>query len=521
MFINIKSNQRLKMKHFISSSTEQSTEILDDSNKKPASNLTKLKLRPGNNKPKKPANKNTIDAFLRKNVNTDTETNNKKNIRNSGSEKESVIPGEVNNIKSRGLKSFNSYLSEDDKVVSVNEYNDTVPENVEGVYKYDFNLVDIHDVILKKFDHQKNYEIVTLEQMLLKEKEKSKEYQNMVDRKATLKNIERIEDRIKQIKNNSGFDHYINKISPLIEEYNLMGTLSKIVSFATKKDIPVEEPDELPETPEVQEKRHQIIYDFIEVARKYIDLDIIRENKVGNVCQTCHQKLEDIDMDETEDSGIIICPNCNTEKISVVRSRFYKDNDRTNNSGNNYEDRTNFLKVLMRYQGKQPDKPPSELYIKLEHYFSSNKLPKISIDGGEPVYVTSEYIRNMPLNSEDEKDGTNRSLMCMALRDIGCSGYYDHLNIILNEMWGWKLDDVTHLEDQIMNDYDESQRVYEIIPKDRKSSLNSQFRLYKHLRRLKHHCKSKNFRIPTTPDILEFHENLWSKICEMLSWENL
>ena len=111
--------------------------------------------------------------------------------------------------------------------------------------------------------------------------------------------------------------------------------------------------------------------------------------------------------------------------------------------------------------------------------------------------------------------------MLKALKDIGCSGFYDHLNVILNEMWGWLLPDISHLEDQIMEDYDVSQRVYETLPKDRKSSLNSQFRLYKHLRRLGFPCKSKDFRIPATHDILEFHNTIWAKICEILDWENL
>jgi hypothetical protein len=111
--------------------------------------------------------------------------------------------------------------------------------------------------------------------------------------------------------------------------------------------------------------------------------------------------------------------------------------------------------------------------------------------------------------------------MYKALKDTGNSDYYDHINIILNEMWGWVLPDVSHLEDKIMEDYDTSQRIYEVIPKDRKSSLNSQFRLFKHLRRLGYPCKSKDFRIPTTHDILEFHNSTWAKMCEILNWENL
>ena len=176
----------------------------------------------------------------------------------------------------------------------------------------------------------------------------------------------------------------------------------------------------------------------------------------------------------------------------------------------------------MRKQGKEPDKPPKELYKILDNYFREKELPKIDIHNtGCPKYISSKQIRQMKLSSDGEKKGTSRNLMYKALKDTGNSNYYDHIDIILYEMWGWKLYDFSHLEDAIMDDYDKSQRVYETLPKDRKSSMNSQFRLYKHLKRLGFPCKSKDFRIPTTHDILEFHENIWSKICDHIGWKNI
>ena len=60
-----------------------------------------------------------------------------------------------------------------------------------------------------------------------------------------------------------------------------------------------------------------------------------------------------------------------------------------------------------------------------------------------------------------------------------------------------------------------------MVNKDgRKSSLNSQWRLYKHLKRLGWPCKEKDFKIPTTQDILDFHKIKWAEICDILGWEN-
>lgn len=433
---------------------------------------------------------------------------------------DNTIENENNPEKPRRLKSFNIYLTTEDKVQSVNEYTNNIPDKIEGTYKYDFNIMDIHNLILKKFHHQKEYDIKQLENDLKVEERKINGRQNMVERKASFKVITEIKKRMEDILTDKSFREYIHKISPLINSYSLLGSISKIVSFAKNKRSDDNSEEELPEDLSDQTKRHQLILDFIEIARKYIQIDLIREVKEGNNCPACGTKLDE-SMSSMDDDGISVCPACGIERISIVRTRFYQDNARTNNSGNNYEDRANFKKVLMRYQGKQPDKPPPDLYSKLEEYFITNETPKIDQDG-ERVFAAPEYIRNnIDLNDDGEKDGTTRSLMYKALKETDNSDYYDHINVILNEVWGWELADVSHLEDQVMEDYNTSQRVYEVLPKDRKSSLNSQFRLFKHLRRLGYPCKSKEFRIPTTHDILEFHNTMWAKICEVLDWENI
>lgn len=430
---------------------------------------------------------------------------------------------EDEHLKPRRLQSFNVYLTSDDKVDSVNEYSDSVPDKIEGVYKHDFNILEAHQMILKKFKHQRDYEFKKLEERLVNEERKINNRQNMIERKASLRAINEIKTSMNDIINNKSLNEYLEHIQPLIDSYSLLGSLSKIVSFAKiKRDTSESDSDDELEDFETQVKRHQLILDFIEIARRYIQIDLIREIKEGNNCPACGTKLDQT-MSSADDDGISVCPNCGIEKISIIQTRTYHDNARTNNSGNNYEDRANYRKVLMRYQGKEPDKPPPELYQKLEDYFIENEIPKIDIDGdGKRRFAPPEFIRTqIPLNQDGEKEGTSRSLMFKALKDIGCSEFYDHINVILNTMWGWELPDISHLEDQILEDYDESQPVYEALPKDRKSSLNTQFRLYKDLRRLGHPCKAKDFRIPTTHDILEFHNTMWAKMCEVLNWENI
>ncbi len=404
----------------------------------------------------------------------------------------------------RRLKSFNIYITEDDNIESVNEY-ETIPDQIEGSYKYDFNIMSVHDTILKKFKHQREYMVSNLQKELEMEKDRLKTRQNMVERKRTLKNIKQLEDEIENIMSDKDFQDYIDKITPYIKEYNLLGALSTIVSFAKAKK---EEDEEIiPEDSDTQEKRQKIISDFIEIARKYITIDLIRDINIKDLCPGCGKKLED--NIECKDDDSIVC-SCGYEKITIARSQFYKDTSRVNNARNNYEDRNNFLKLIMCFQGKEPDKPGPELYDALDAYFTKEELPRIA-----NKYHSSEQIRELPMNEYGEKPGTSRLLMYKALKETGNANQYDHINIILHTYWGWKLHDITHLEDILMDDYDKFQKIYEMLPKDRKSSLNRHFRLYKHLLRRGYPCRSCEFKIPTTPDILEFHNTYWDKMCEI------
>ena len=420
--------------------------------------------------------------------------------------------------KPRKLQSFNAYLTNDDIVDSVNEYNNEIPDTIEGIYTQDLNIMDIHEIILKKFEKRKHDELNTLYTKINSEKEKIQTTrQNIIERKESHRIIKKLKDEIDDINLNKSYNKYITRVKRIIQEYNSLGTLTNVISFQKKT---TDENDILPEDEITNNKRQQLILNYIEIARKYIKLDLIRDVKEDNRCTNCGINCEKIELDE---DGISICSNCGVEKLSIARARFFTDTSRTNNTDNSYEDRVNFEKVVMRFQGKQQDKPSEDLYITLRNYFITKQLPKIRTNNTElPTYLPPDIIKTqLPLNKDGEKEGTSRVLMYKALKETGNTPYYEHINLILHEIWGWALPDIFHLKDQIMEDYDKSQRVYESLPKDRKSSLNSQFRLFKHLRRLGYNCKSSSFRIPSTHDILEFHENMWAKICDILDWDNL
>ena len=398
------------------------------------------------------------------------------------------------------LNSFHEYIDEKE------DYNtdEILPDRIEGSYIYDYNILLIDDIIRKKFKRNKKNSLGILKNKLELEKSKILERQNMIERKKSRKKISEYEEEICKYKDDSDLTNYEKNSLILLEEYKKIGTISTVISFVSNKkdEIKVYENDDK------QLKRHKIISQYLEVARKYIAIDLVRQIPNDNHCPGCGTKYDEIELIEDE-SGATICPICSLEKINVIKNLFFSDGSRVNNSKNNYEDRANFEKVIMRYQGKQVTKPERELYLKLDEYFMEKELP------------TSEEYQAMETLSDGTKPGTSKELMFEALGNINCSGYYDDINLICNIFFGWVLPDISHLEDDIMKDYDAFQKVYDNLPdrEGRKSSLNSQWKLYILLRRRGWSCKPRDFKIPTTPHILEYHKVITKQVYSILGWE--
>jgi len=412
---------------------------------------------------------------------------------------------ETKEIDMRNMMSFKIYTSEEDEEKGKFKEEEKIPNKIEGTYIYDYNILNIDEIIKKKLEQDKKNNLIILKNKLEIEKIKISGKQNYIERKNSKKRIEEIEEEIYNYENNIDKNTYINKTKNILIDYLKLGIVTNFVSFVKNNK---DEEINILEDSEKQNLRHKIISEYLEIARKYININLVRKLPTKTSCPGCDTKYEEMEMIE-DDSGSIICPNCSLEKINIVKKPFYSDSCRVNNSRNNYEDRVNFEKVLMRYQGKQITKPGKELYEKLDEYFLSKGK------------MTSKEFLKLPLLEDGTKEGTSRDMIIEALGAINCSGYYEDINLILNVFFGWTLPDITHLEDLILKDYDQSQKIYELLPdkEGRKSSLNSQFRLYCLLKKNNVPCKFRDFKIPATPSILEYHKIMWKQICKVSGWE--
>jgi len=225
-----------------------------------------------------------------------------------------------------------------------------------------------------------------------------------------------------------------------------------------------------------------------------------------------------INKDELDMSSSSVCSLCgstetnlNNNIVSCVCGLIMEtslSDDIVQSSRGNYKDLGNFIKQLNRYDGtlRLSDAILSDICEKLDVYFKRYSRP------------IGEEIRKMECDKNGRKENTSPQLMRQALRAIEMACYYDYTMSICVVYWGYKRRDISSVRDIVIQDYIRTQPLFlQIItefPELRKSSLNTGFRLHKHLEARKHPCMMDEFRIVKTHDILVKHDRIWWVMCD-------
>lgn len=359
---------------------------------------------------------------------------------------------------------------------------------ITGTYSNDYNIIEAHRKVLKILSPE-GPRVTKLRLKKEADEKALSKARTIIERKKILSSLASLQKQIDELASSTLLDRYKEEAAPYIEYYAQLGPEKRIVSLAGgPKQI---EPSD----------RLTIIAKYLEVAGRYVQVDVMRETTYNPYCSCCGFNLSEL---ESQEGSVTYCPSCGLEcnlvnqyVSSLISERSTKDS---------YEDRINMIRAMKRFQGKQANKIPSGLFDKLDDHFRSFSLP------------TSDQIRKRPLDSRGKREGTSLDMLLKALADTGYSSYYEDANLIGHLYWGWELPDISHLEESIMNDYDLSQRVFEPIKGDRKSCLNTQYRLFRHLQKLGYPCSKSDFKLVTTREILEYHEEAWRTICKELGW---
>lgn len=222
------------------------------------------------------------------------------------------------------------------------------------------------------------------------------------------------------------------------------------------------------ESYKTNDEKKKIINEYLKLLRGYINIDIVKPRDNRAETEYCVKAAKDEDAD-----------------------------------------RENFKRALMSCQGKRNVKIQEDIYVKLDKYFDSYDL------------ITRQKAKEIPLKKNGKKDGTSKELMEKALKETGNPSYYDRINIICANYWGWKLPDYTSLEAKIMEEYDATQKIFRDLPKERTSNLNLQYRLYKHLelhkeelKELGYTLRKDDFKIIGTRTIFLEYDIIWKQMTQ-------
>lgn len=107
------------------------------------------------------------------------------------------------------------------------------------------------------------------------------------------------------------------------------------------------------------------------------------------------------------------------------------------------------------------------------------------------------------------------------LKDLDYTKHYENVNLIHYNLTGIKPDDISHIEDALLEDFDRLTEMYDEIYKNktsRKNFINTQHVLYQLLRKHKHPCKKSDFAVLKTFDRQSFHDEISSHLFACLGW---
>ena len=353
------------------------------------------------------------------------------------------------------------------------------------------NILDVHNSILKKIkikedEVDKLYEkLKYIDNILLNDDIKDTIKKDLIDNKKIL------QKEIDNIENKKSLNFYTVESFELLDKYREVLNTPIKVSFdgtltKTNKSL------------------KKIIDEYLSIACKYIDIDIKTDKKVVNEkikCDVC-KNVKDFEM---VDNNIFVCILCSSEQIVLRNESSFKDINRINiTSKYMYDRKVHFKTSISQYQAKQNSTVSDEVYEQLIKEFESNRL----LIGDE----------NTPKNVRFSR--ITKDIIFMFLKQLDLNKHYENLTLIYAHLSGNKADDIAHLENQLLLDFDLLTDAYNILYKDieRTNFINSSYVLYQLLRRHKHPCHKSDFNILKTIERSSFHDEICKELFLYIGW---
>ena len=355
----------------------------------------------------------------------------------------------------------------------------------------DIDILSIHSKILGIFDEEESKLESYRDQLSAIEKTLEIPTLRIKMRRELESAQNKLQEHYDSVESGNMRNFYVSDTLELIEQYKQLVKKPERVVFMGKA------------SGENKEKK-AIVTPFLNIAQKYVDIEIPAKEKSTRIsCPNCSNK-KDFDV---LDNDIHVCVQCYAQQyVSRHRASSYHDIDRVNISSKYmYDRKVHFRDCINQYQGKQNSTVPQEVYDALETEFARHHL-------------LPDNCENMP--REEKFCKITKEHILMFLRELEYTKHYENLHLIHYNLTGIKPDDISHLEDQLLDDFDALTELYDKHFKhnSRKNFINTQYVLYQLLTRHKHQCKMQDFTILKTIDRKAFHDDVARVLFNSLGW---
>lgn len=311
------------------------------------------------------------------------------------------------------------------------------------------------------------------------------------------RNIAELQKTIEEIENQNKLNFHIAETSEILQQYQEILTLPVKMSFLSKSSMNTES-DTI--------RKRELIEKYLKVISKYYDVDMDpfkNETKQKIVCENCRNKKDFVIEENT-----CTCLWCGVEQNIQYYATSYKDIDRVNISAKyTYDRKVHFRDCINQYQGRQNCTIPQKVYDDLEELLQNHHLLVGTKDTPRDVRfskVTKEHI-------------------LMFLKELRYAKQYENVTLIHFNMTGKKSDDISHLEDILMSDFDILVETYDKHFKnriDRVNFISTQYVLYQLLQRHRHPCRKEDFVILKTIDRKSFHDDVCRELFHIIGWNH-
>jgi hypothetical protein len=297
----------------------------------------------------------------------------------------------------------------------------------------------------------------------------------LAEQHSAMVKAKKLEEQIYLIESGLREAQYIHKTEKILKEYEDIMEKPIKIDFNSGK------------TSNDEIRKRDLLIEFVNIARDYIDIEPITVKKQMFLCEFCNEEM--LQRDDLQ----FVCKSCGCSERALAAVTNYQDNSRINSSQRYvYEKLANFLNSIKEFQGKQNTTVPKIVRTDLDDQIKSHD---ITVDR-----LTKDHIYEF-LKITDHTD------------------HYKDINMLYTEITGKSSPDISHLVTPLRQMFKMALPVFERIKSpDRLNFLNGQFVLFKFLQLLEFNCSEDNFYILKTREKILEHDEKWKIICEELDW---